>query len=269
MKIIKNIMVLLLIGFVPILIVSGCASLTDVVMGGAAAGVERAVSERAEQAVYKRLAPKEQLPPPASPGWGQFMANQAQIVFAYSFSAGGFWLGQVGYKPGEYTKFEWHPEGDSPVTIERAFLKKLDDGKEWWRVSWAEEEDTWIYEALFSPGEDGKLLRLRARDADGNEGEVPVTEGHAIYVPPAELTEESIEGATVEHEKIKTPAGTFEADHVVYLSVTGEGDVEWWITDEVPGGVVKYLISSKEEGVIWSSILKEMGKNATTILGSF
>jgi len=43
---------------------------------------------------------------PASPEWGRFMATQAQIIFSYSFAAGGLWIGETGYKPGEYTKFE-------------------------------------------------------------------------------------------------------------------------------------------------------------------
>ena len=269
MKITKAIGTAVLFSTIVVLFVIGCSSLSDVVMGGATSGAEKAVSDRIEQAIYERLSPREDLPPPSSSNWGQFMANQAQIVFAYSFSAGGLWLGQTGYKPGEYTKFAWKAEDDTAVMIERAFLKKLEDGNEWWRVTWEEGEDTWIYEALLTPGENAEILRLRARDADGNEGDVPVTKGQTIYVPPAELTAESIEGATVERGKVSTPAGTFEADHVVYLAVTGEGEIEWWITEEVPGGVVKYLLNHKEEGVIWTSILQETGKNATTILSSF
>ena len=269
MKMKKAVGVVVLFGMIVVLIIFGCSSLSDVVMGSASTGAEKAISARVEQAVYKRLAPREELPPPSSPNWGQFMANQAQIVFIYSFSAGGLWLGQTDYNPGEYTKFEWKAEDDTAVIIERALLKKPENGNEWWRVTWEEGDDTWIYEALLTSGENAELLRLRARDADGNEGEVPVTKDQTIYIPPAELTAESIEGATVERGKVSTPAGTFEADHVVYLAVTGEGEVEWWITEEVPGGVVKYLLKHKEEGVIWTSILQETGKNATTILESF
>jgi hypothetical protein len=266
----RMVLLVLVAGFIVVFIITGCSSIQDAVMGGVTTGVEEAVEQRVEQAVYKRLAPKEETPSPSSPGWGQFMATQAQIIFSYSFSAGGLWLGQTGYNPGEYTKFEWKPEEDAPVVLEKAFLKRLGDGKEWWRVSWSDEDGSWIYEALFSTGEDRELLRLRARDADGNEGEVPVTEGQVVYVEPAELTEESIEGATVERAiKVTTPAGTFVTDHVVYLAVTGEGEVEFWLTDEVPGGVVKYLISDKQKEVVWLSVLIEEGSNAKTILGSF
>jgi hypothetical protein len=251
---------------------AGGMKLKDAVKGGVKKGVggavERAVSERIEQALYKKLAPKEKLPPPKSPNWGQFMALQAQVIFAYAFSAGGYWMGQVAYQPGEMTKFEWKSKDNETVELERAYLKKPEDGKEWWRASWVEQDGSWIYEALISTT-DGTLLRLRAKDANGNTGEVPVSGDTVIYMAPQELTEESIAGATVGREKVSTPAGSFDADHVVYMAVSGEGQVEWWITDNVPGGVVKYLGNDKEEGVVWTSTLKEMGRNATSILGSY
>ncbi|MFW6139565.1 MAG: hypothetical protein ACOC7U_10405, partial [Spirochaetota bacterium] len=75
-----------------------CSSITDAVIGGAASGVGRSASERTEQAVYKKTAPKEQLPPSSSPQWNQYMANQAQVVFSYTFSPGGYWLGQKDYQ---------------------------------------------------------------------------------------------------------------------------------------------------------------------------
>ena len=256
---------LIVLGAVSLMMYVGCSSLTDALRNGA----EEALTERAEDIAYSALAPKEQLPPPESPNWGTYMANQAQVVFSYSFAAGGMWLGESDYKPGEYTKFSWNAEGSDTVILERAFLKRQDDGKEWWRVSWEEGEDSWIYEALFSTGDQKELLRLRARDAEGNEGEVPVTKGQAIYIPPAELTEESVAGATVGKEKLETPAGTFDTDHVIYMAVSGEGQVEWWLTSRVPGGVAKYLISEKSEGVIWTSTLIETGQNATTVLSSY
>lgn len=249
-------------------LLAGCATVTDAVVDGAAEGLSRAASERAANAVYKRLAPKEQLPQPKTPGWNQFMAQQAQIMFGYAFAPGGVWISQRGYQPGDYTKFELNqPDDDSKVVLERAYLEQLDNGNQWWRISWSEEEESWIYEGLISPSE-SSLIRLRAKDADGNEGEVPVS-GQTIYTEPAELTEESIEGATVGEESISTPAGTFRTDHVRYMPVTGEGTLDWWLTDQVPGGVARYQLSSEEDGVIWTITVSEKGNDATTVLDSF
>jgi hypothetical protein len=250
----------------------GCSNVKDSLIGGATSGlsrgVGRAASERVEQGAYQRLAPKSQLPKPKTPGWNQYMALHAQIIFTYSFSAGGFWLGTTDYQPGDYTKFEFKSKDESSVLIEKAYLKLTDDGKKWWRVSWSDGKDTWVYEALIAS--DGQLLRLRAKDANGTEGEIPVEQGQTvIYTPPTTLTKESIQGATVGKESITTPAGTFETDHVKYMSMGSEGEVEFWITDKVPGGAAKYQINDKKEGAVWTCTLKEMGKNATTILKSF
>ena len=250
------------------LLLSGCAQVADSVISGAVSGLGRAVAEHAEQAVYKRMAPKEKLPPPATPGWGSFMALQAQIVFGYSFSPGGMNPGQVGYQPGEWTRFSFGAsDTEEDVILERAYLKKEKNGNEWWRVSWNEGDDSWIYEGLFT-ADQGELVRLRARDVDGNEGEVPVT-GGSVFAPPAELTEESIAGATTGRETIVTPAGTFQTERVSYIAVTGEGEMVWWLNDEVPGGMVRYEGIDHNGEVEWSCLLLDKGNDATTILNSF
>jgi len=263
-----------LVGIVLILtvVLAGCSLLEDAVMGGIKSGVSKGASGSEEKKVEKETpteteAPAKKEAPVKGPQWNQYMIMHAQMAFNYAFSAGGFWAGQKAYKPGEYTKFEWRTKGEEQVTIERAYLKELDDGNQWWRVSWKDEEGLWIWEALIDP-EDQQMMRMRARDPDGNEGEVPVT-GETVYMPPAELTKESIQGATVGKEKVDTPAGRFEADHVVFMAATGEGQVEFWLAPQIPGGVVKYLISQKVEGEIWVSLLSEYGKKATTILKSF
>ncbi len=260
------------IGGAVLIIGSGCAQVQDSLIGGATSGISRGVGraagERAEQGAYNRLAPKTKLPQPKTPGWTQFMTMHAQIVFMYSFSAGGFWLGSTEYQPGEWTKFEFKSKDESSIVIERAFLKRLDDGNEWWRVSWSDAEESWVYEALMT--KEGELLRLRARDSQGNEGEIPVTKGETvIYVPPTELTKESIQGATVGKENLTTPGGTFTTDHVKYMAMGAEGEVEFWLTDQVPGGAAKYQINDKEEGTVWTCTLKEKGSNANTVLKSF
>ena len=259
------------IALVLAVLLSGCSMLGNAVMGGVSSGVRKGVSKGVEQEVEEEVAPETEQAqakaPAKGPQWNQYMVMQAQMAFNYAFSAGGLWAGQMEYKPGEYTKFEWTMGGDDPIIMERAYLKELDDGKQWWRVSWKDSEDLWIWEALIDP-QSSQMLRMRARDTDGNEGEVPVT-GQSVYMPAAELTKESVQGATVGKEKVEVPAGRFQADHVVFMAATGEGQVEFWLAPQVPGGVVKYLISQKGEGALWKSDLVEFGKKATTILNSF
>jgi len=265
MKKIKTLDWILGIALVLVVLLSGCSMLGDAVMGGVRKGVSKGVEQEVEQEVTTGTGQSKA--PAMGPQWNQLMITQAQMAFNYAFSAGGLWAGQVGYKPGEFTKFEWTMAGDDPIVIERAYLKDLDDGKQWWRVSWEDSEGLWIWEALIDP-QSSQMLRMRARDTDGNEGEVPVS-GQTVYMPAAELTKESVQGATVGKEKVDVPAGRFEADHVVFMAATGEGQVEFWLAPQVPGGVVKYLIGSKGEGTLWNSELTEFGKKATTILNSF
>lgn len=251
-----------------VILFSGCSTVTDAVMGGTERAVERAVSERVEQAVYARVAPAGDLPPYGGGQWNVFMVTQAQVIFAYSFSAGGYWVGENAFEPGDYTVFEWvDSEDDTTVELEKALLRVEDDGREWWRVSWSDEEGAWVYEGLLDPEEE-RMVRLRAKDPEGNVDEVPITEDQTVYYAPAEVTDESVEGATVGRETITTPAGTFDTRHVVYSSQTEEGRVEWWINDDVPGGVVKY--AATDEGAnLWTSTLIRTGSDATTELDSF
>jgi hypothetical protein len=246
-----------------LILFSGCSSLQSMLAKGL-------IKEKATEAeVQPQAAQPERSaggPAAGSAAWNNAMTAQAQMAFSYAFNAGGFLVGQVGYKPGEYTKFRLDARGEDPVTMERAFLKRLEDGKEWWRVAWTQGEEGLVWEALLEP-KSGKMLRLRARDAEGQVGEVPVA-NDTLYTPAAELTKESVQAATVGSERLETPAGSFQAQHVVY-SASGRGKLEWWTSERVPGGVVKYLHEESKGRQAWVSLLSEYGKNATTVLQSY
>ncbi len=213
-------------------------------------------------------APAQQ--PAIAPGMGTQAAVQLfPYVFSYAFTLNGYWVWTSNFKPGQWTKFRiMHPEEEnaSVEEIERAFLKKLSDGKEWWRISYFSGNDTLIYEALISPDR-AELLRLRVKVPGSEPGDVPVTKGMG-YMQPVELTKESIEGATIGVETVKVPAGTFSAKHVKYVS-PGSGTIHWWYVDNVPGGVVKYEIKDTDGTTIIEGDLEAYGSGATTILGSF
>ena len=251
-----------------VLLLSNCYQIADSLIDGAINGASRAVGERAANAAYKKLAPAEKLPAPSTALWNQFMVAQAQVIFAYSFAPGGLWISQNEFTPGDYTKFKMTDEEDKDeIIIERAYLKKLENGDQWWRTSWQDEEDIWGYEALIAV-EARKRLRLRAKDTDGNEGEIPVTD-QVIDMTPGKVSDESIKGATIGSETIKTPAGTFNTDHVHYMAVNSDGSIDWWLNDKVPGGVVKYQLTDKEKNVLWTNLLIEKGTNAKTLLNSY
>ncbi len=213
--------------------------------------------------------PAPQTPPPPMMGGGAMLAQMAPVVFSYSLGVGGYWIWSKDFQPGEWVKFMVTGEDGSSYTLEIAFLKRTPDGKEWWRVSYIptkNPQESLTYEALFT-SDLGELKRLRGRFDNNEPQELPVTQGSYVG-KPVKLTKESIEGATVGIETVRVPAGTFRARHVKYGSLSGNGSVEWWIDEGVPGGVVRYVIKDNGRVVVTADLLS-FGKGATSVLESF
>ena len=243
---------------------SGCFFISQ----GVSAAAETA-GEEVGEAAGQQLVAAANLPPAGSGQWNRVMVNQAQMLFGYAFSAGGMWPAQAEYEPGEWTTYQITSSGNGGAvldTLERAHLKTTSDGNEWWRVRGVQDGEAWVYEALLNP-QTQEVRRLRTRDPNGEVGEVPVTE-QTVYQPPQELTEESIEGATVGTRDVTTPAGTFTARQVEYQGTMGRGTITWFLTDAVPGHVVKYKVESDQQEA-WTSTLIASGSDATTRLGSY
>lgn len=252
------------------LIMSG--GLTGCFSPGAAVqeGINSATSAAGEQvgkAVGAQIASAADLPPPGSAQYNQFMVSQAQILFSHAFSAGGMWPAEATYEPGEWATYGRRASGQETAldTLERAFLTTTDDGNEWWRVRGTQGGEEWLYEALLDP-EQETVIRLRAKDPEGEVGEVPVTE-KTVYRSPQNLTQESIEGATVGTESVETPAGTFSARRVEYSGAASGGTITWFLSDDVPGHVVQYRVRQNEDQ--WTNTLIDCGTGATTQLNSY
>jgi hypothetical protein len=244
---------------------TGCFSPSSVVDEGLDSAAD-AAGEQVGKALGAEMVRAADLPPPGSARYNRVMVQQAQIMFSYAFSAGGSWPAEAAYEPGEWASYQIRTaEGETALdTLERAFLTPTDDGAEWWRVRGVQDGERWTYEALLDP-EQEEVLRMRARDPDGEVGEVPVTE-QTVYRPPQRLTEESVEGATTGTEPVDTPAGSFTARRVEYSGAAG-GTVTWFLSDEVPGHVVRYRTARNDKR--YTSSLLDSGTDATTQLDSY
>ena len=183
------------------------------------------------------------------------------------------------YQPGEWTKWVVKMEDDDEVqTVERAFIGKQTDGGEWWRMKTittdGDEADTVSLEALFRP-EPGneyvqKLLRMRAKLPGNTEAqEMMVPEQWAMWNMMGAFqfkpTPESIEGATVGTEDVKTAAGTFRAKHVRFGQ--GGGTLEWWLDESSVGGWVKFAAVDNEKKPRYTMELAGKGTGAKSELG--
>lgn len=218
-----------------------------------------------------------------------FTQVYASYLFAVAFHAGSYDVEPVEYKAGDYTRWrivEMSKDGND-AQIERAFLQKTSDGKEWWRVAMfvtdasqkPAKSDTILMEALFS-ADNSQMLRMRAKfPGDKEAKEVAVTENTYGYAKPIALTSESIQGATVGTESISVPAGSFSAKHIKYGNMGG-GSLDWWSSTQVPGGLVKYSSTGPENSGSSSSNsapsknsytveLIKFGRDAKSVTGAF
>jgi hypothetical protein len=199
-------------------------------------------------------------------------------MFAVQYLSGATMF-EKDYQPGVWTRWTMKgDDGEEVQTTERAFLGRLADGGEWWRMKTitpgGDGADTVILEALFRPeeGSDGmqKLVRMR--------GKLPGTkEPQEMMVPEqwsswnmmgsfsSRPTPESIAGATVGTEEVKTAAGTFRARHVRFGGAGGT--LNWWLDDATTGGWVKFALLDDEKKPRYAMELVGKGTGAKSELG--
>lgn len=191
---------------------------------------------------------------------------------------------EAAYKPGDWTKWQITTEDNPDETqqTERALLGKTADGGEWWRLKTITNykdgdkltADTVTLEALFKPEEGNEyvqqLVRMRGKlpgNAEPQEMMVPQqwsmwNMNGSFQMKP---TKESVEGATVGVEDVKTPAGTFKAKHVRFGQ--GGGTLDWWLDDTAVGGWVKFAAIGDDKKPRYTMELLGKGTGAKSELG--
>jgi hypothetical protein len=255
---------------------AGCSTVRSA-MGGAVGGVNTGVSNAAGNAVAGQFRGPSVPGAPAGGAGGagmagaqsaQMMTYYANWMFTLGFNSGGYWLPNSDLQPGQSVTFEFATH-DKTQRMEHAYLTKLPDGKQWYRVKWydlSDKPDTVVFEALFN-ADRSQVLRMRGKTSGQQAGEIPVEQNTGFsWREPTYLTQESLNAANVGTENISTPAGNFTTKHIRY-TLMGGGTYEWWTADNVPGGVVKYLVGY--ESNMYTQTLVAMANNATTELGSY
>ncbi|MBX3174074.1 MAG: hypothetical protein KF709_06650 [Gemmatimonadaceae bacterium] len=222
----------------------------------------------------------------ARPMPGQWTADYSWMYIGQLFSlmyGTGASVFDAPYEPGQWTR--WEIVGgngdDDKGMMERAFLSRTEDGGEWWRMKSVSSyrdgsrarADTIVLEALFKPAGDGvqQLVRMRGRmpgETEANEMMVPeqMTTLRSLGMFGSRPTKESVEGATVGTEQVRTPAGSFSAKHVRFGGAGARQS--WWLTDAVPGGWIKYQVAGDGDDASFSVVLVAHGTGAKSELGS-
>jgi len=199
-------------------------------------------------------------------------------LFAVQYLSGATMF-EGNYKPGEWTRWSIkQADNDETQETERAFLGKTAEGAEWWRLKtiskYSDGADTVTLEALFKPEPGNEqlqtLVRMRGKLPGNAEAqEMMVPQQYAMWNMNGAFqmrpTKESIDGATVGVEDVKTPAGSFKAKHVRFGQ--GGGTLDWWLDDTAVGGWVKFAALDNEKKPMYTMELLGKGVGAKSELG--
>lgn len=207
-------------------------------------------------------------------GMGTSMHEMSMQMFRGMFYQGGYALETRPFEPGEYVQWQVDGMGDAEW-FKKALLKRRADGNEWWRLVSQTSGNRITMEALLEPADesgDRRIVRLRQKLGPDQEAkEVPITEENAdkwTLDQQRQLTEESYQGMKVGTESITVPAGTFDADHLRSTHPRRGGTVDWYLSEEVPGSVIRYTWTSN--GNEQSMALADTGSGMTSSkLGAF
>ena len=166
-------------------------------------------------------------------------------VYWSMFAFTGWFADDLNYEIGDETMFRItyrENRDEESYTYTRTLLREEPDGRRWWplEVDWTDFDDEQLPTAYeFVVDENHDILRLRYMD--------PVTERISTYEPhdPAawrartfrRIDDPEQYASRVRMEQVRVPAGTFRAD--VYRSHDEDVEFTWWLSDEVPGSLVK------------------------------
>jgi hypothetical protein len=183
------------------------------------------------------------------------------------------------YQPGQWTQWEIKDgsQPDTRLVLERALLSREADGSEWWRIksinATPQSSDTITLESQFKKMDDSgiamQVVRMRGKLPGDTEGKELMVPQHlsmlAMTAFPFKPTPESINGATVGTESIRVGSTSYSSKHVKFGA--GAGNMEWWLADKAPGGVVRVQFSGEEADQKWTMEMTGAGSGAKSELG--
>jgi hypothetical protein len=248
---------------VTVTLLAGCSSLTSAISAAMTPPAPKATTQEAPQE-QKSSAPQQ--------------SDDKTMAYQYQFNAfyGGIWnMGWTGYKDSSYklgqgTIWKFSGSKDDSVTFERALLRMNPDSTQWWRFKLDTKKESILYEFLV--GTDGKAQKVRYKDPDtGSIGEFVPTEGGVPGAAPSVTPKSQAEMAKykVDRQTVKVEAGSFASDHYVYTDERGEGTSESWMSNSVPGSIVKSVYTRAKDKRTSTVELIKIESGVTTVLGSF
>jgi hypothetical protein len=227
--------------------------------------------------------PESDAPEPGTSSSGRDLAYSPSVsmfgmIFAQAFYLGGFYAGFGTYREGQGTVWEIsYKENGKPETFtaERALLKVNADNSLWWYIKYEVDEEVFAYEVLVTP--EFEARKIRFKDEEGAIREYAFDAGEAGGGTAATARVFDLESDS-EYQKylqgkrpVNTSAGKFNTDYlrVTYMNQGVDAVYEWWVSDEVPGKLVRFKWEDKDNKTTLSGELVSIKTGYTTRFNSF
>ncbi len=198
-----------------------------------------------------------------------------QLAYTQMFHIGGFGFYHDDFEVGQGAVWRVEAIEDderTSFTAERALLSREDDGSSWWYLKYTpEDEESIEYEILVDRDLQAREMYVRdpeTRDVrhhvfahdpeerrEMEEGEESLDE--AGY-PTEAYYPEDYEDYHVERVNVTIGAGSFDADLLRYIEEDEGFEYSWWVTDTVPGQIIKYEYKDTIEGGVFQGEIIEM-----------
>ncbi len=196
-----------------------------------------------------------------------------QLAYTQMFHIGGYGLHHDEFEEGQGAVWRMVAIEDderTTFTAERALLSREDDGSSWWFLKYTPEDaETIEYEILVDRDLNAREMYLKDPETDeirhhrftGDEQEEQERrEGEESLEEAGYHTEsfypEDRDEYRVDRETVTIGAGSFETE-VLYHEEDGF-EYTWWLSDTVPGQLVKYLFKDTESGSTFEGEMMEM-----------
>ena len=258
--------------FVFVLLLGSCGSLPGV-GGGLFGGIQQSISDRASAEIASATG--------LTGMTNKMMFNMmySQVLFIGGFGAGFYELEET--QGAIWTITSTDEDGTvSKVDAERALLKKLPNGDEWWYLSWRTGTDSMEYEALLNKDYQAKKIRYYNPDVKRVEEAVfkETAASTSDEAPPPEpgassLDMNDLSNLSKGNETITIGSGTYNTERLEWTYTDTDENATynytWWVDTKTAGGLVKYnwVKSGSKESL--SGELASLKKGYTTKFSSF
>ena len=262
-----NMVLVIILSALVILLASGCFSFKKAVsgvVGGAAEDTEQKGEEEQDKAVRDAFG--------ISGMNTQAMGMQFFGLYATTVGLGGHSFPD-NFEEGQGTLYKvTSSDSDETIYIERALLKKLPEGRAWWRLKYMAEDLDILYE--YQTDAESQFRKIRFRDADTGEIHEYIPQDQRAseeddYTASGDYEEGDWSDYTIGSEQVTVGAGTFQTKHIKPDRKKDEFIWEWWMSKKVPGMNVKYRGEDTTEGYIIRGELMEINTGYRTELKSY